>query len=439
MTYKDLRFDQGEGLNREGLADRIVNGEVFVFREALQAFDCYEMLKEASLRGIAKCAGQDVADKAEKEGFHRVHEWISAGDIPRLTDTVYDEVLPLADEFLRRFMTGAFPGVTSWYYEPQPNVRFHIPYDLAAAHRKTYDEFAKSHGQGKIVAHGPHRDSWLDCASNGLNLWFAMGRVRVGNGLTIYAGDNDGTFKFKRSGDIQDGEKLHKATTFDLEPGDVIMFHTDTLHGSELNRIDETRFVISCRLSVEKPEFPKLHYHPYVYSGWTNSPLLKPLAEVPSLAQFSYPKSLVIRTRNKFIPFMQPPEPEPTKIAPVGTKVGDKFEVPLADVPVGEIKALSGALCVARLAEDKAVALSRRCPHAFGDLVNGWIDGNNVVCPWHNLPYDADSGQSPCKSLPKLKKVGCEIVGDKIVVDPTITLNRASDDEILAEVAEATA
>ncbi len=122
----------------------------------------------------------------------------------------------------------------------------------------------------------------------------------------------------------------------------------------------------------------------------------------------------------------------------MGTKIGDKFEVPLTDVPVGAIKALSGALCVARLAEDKAVALSRRCPHAFGDLVNGWIDGNSVVCPWHNLPYDADTGQSPCKSLPKLKKVGCEIVDGKRVVDPSVILNRASDDEILAEVAEAT-
>ena len=437
MAYHDLRFDSGEGLKREGLADRIVNGEVFVFREALQAFDCYEMLKAASLRGIAKCAGQDVADRAAKEGFHRIHEWVSAGEIPKLTDTVYDEVQPLADEFLRRFMTGAFPGVDSFYYEPQPNVRFHIPYDLAAAHRKEYDKFAQTHGQGKIVAHGPHRDSWLDCASNGLNLWFAMGRVRSGNGLTIYSEDNEGTFKFKRSGDIQDGEKLHKATTFDLEPGDVIMFHTDTLHGSELNRIDETRFVISCRLSVEKPEFPKLHYHPYVYSGWTNSPLLKPLAEVPSLAQFSYPKSLVIRTRNKFLPSMQPPESTPNKLPTVGKKSGEKFEIPLADLAVGEIKALSGAYCVARLAEDRVVALSRRCPHAFGDLVNGWIDGGNVVCSWHNLPFNAETGASPCKSLPKLKKIGCEIVGDKIIVDPRVTLNRASDDEILAEVAEA--
>ena len=36
MTYHDLRFDEGEGMNRQGLAKRIVAGEVFVFRNALQ-------------------------------------------------------------------------------------------------------------------------------------------------------------------------------------------------------------------------------------------------------------------------------------------------------------------------------------------------------------------------------------------------------------------
>ena len=242
------------------------------------------------------------------------------------------------------------------------------------------------------------------------------------------------SYRYKRSGDIQDGEKLHKATTFELEPGDVIMFHTDQLHGSELNRIDETRFAISCRLSVEKPAFPKLHYHTYVHSSWTQSPL-KPLAELPALLQPSFAKSLVLRTRNKFLPSLQPDQPTPLPVQTIGEKVGEKFEIPLADLPVGEIKTITGAFCVARLVEDQVVALSRRCPHAFGDLVNGWFDGGNLVCAWHNLSFDAETGASPCKSLPKLKKIGCEIVGDKIVVDPKLVLNGGSDAEILAEVA----
>ncbi len=436
MTYHDFRFDQGEGRKRQGLAQRIVKGEVFVFRQALQAFDLYDMWKEAALRGITKSVGKEAADRAVKDGFHRIHEWIAAGDIPKMTDAVYDEIEVLAPEFLDRFMGGAFPDVSTFYYERTPNVRFHIPYDIAQAHRKAFNEFAKDHGQGKIAAHGPHRDSWLDCPSNGLNLWFAMGRVRPGNGLTIYPENYEGEYKFKRSGDIADGQKLNKTWTFDLFPGDVIMFHTDHVHGSALNRTDETRFAISCRLSVEKPIFPQLHYHDYVHSAWNRSSVLRPVAGIPAMMQPSYFRSFAIRVRNKLLPALAPGEPETAPAEVIGTRNGDMIEVALSDVPVGSVHGVSAALCVARISEESVVALTRRCPHAGGDLANGWVDGGNVVCPWHNLPYDAASGASACKSLPKLKRVACEIRGDVIVIDPKRVVNADGDalgDEFTAQ------
>jgi nitrite reductase/ring-hydroxylating ferredoxin subunit len=92
-------------------------------------------------------------------------------------------------------------------------------------------------------------------------------------------------------------------------------------------------------------------------------------------------------------------------------------------VPVGEVRGLTAALCVARLSETEVVALTRRCPHAGGDIANGWVDGNQVVCPWHNLPFDTASGRSPCSTLPALRRVACEIRGDRIVVDPKSVLN----------------
>lgn len=426
MTYHDMRFDRGEGLERRGLAARVLKGEVFVVREALQAFGLMDMMVEASLRGIARSAGPEAAERAAREGFNRIHEWVAPGDIPKMTDAVYDEVEPLAPEFLRRFMAGAFPDVTSFYYEQKPNVRFHIPYDLARAHQKAFKDFAKLHGQGKIAAHGPHRDSWLDCPSNGMNLWFAIGRIRPGNGMTVYPGDYQGSYVYQRSGDIADGEKLHKTWTFDLHPGDVILFHTDHVHGSELNRTQETRFAISYRLSVDKPVFPNLHHHSYIHSGW-NASALRPLAHLPAMAQPSYVRSFAERVRNRLFPALRPAEPAPKPPEAIGTKTGETIEVPLAEVPVGTVRGLTAALCVARLSETEAVALTRRCPHAGGDLANGWVDGASVVCPWHNLPFDAASGRSACTTLPALRRVACEIRGDRIVVDPRTVLNLAEE------------
>lgn len=426
MTYHDLRFDEGEGLNRQGLSRRIVDGEVFVFREALQHFNLMEMWTNAALRGITKSVGKDAADRAVAEGFNHIHEWVDPGDIPAMTDAVYDEIAPLAAQFLDTFMGGAFPDVNGYYYEETPNVRFHIPYDLAQAHKKKFNDFAKDHGQGKIAAHGPHRDSWLDCPSNGLNLWFAIGRIRPGNGMTIYPENYEGEFKFQRSGDIADGQKLNKTMTFDLHPGDVIMFHTDHVHGSELNRTDETRFAISCRLSVEKPVFPQMHIAPYLNSNWKRSSALGPLAKLPAMMQPSYVTSLALRARNKLIPSMAPGEPEIDPPEVIGTKTGDVIEVALADLPVGSVRGASAALCVARLSETDVVALTRRCPHAGGDLANGWVDGDAVVCPWHNLPFDSDSGRSACATLPKLKRVAARIEGDKVIIEPKTVIN--SDD-----------
>lgn len=438
MSYHDLRFDEGEGLNRDGLAQRVINGEVFVFREALQHFNLMDMWLAASLRGIEKSVGKEIADRAIKEGFNHIHEWVEPDLVPDMTDAVYEEIEPLASKFLDTFMGGAFPDVDTFYYERTPNVRFHIPYDLAQAHKAKFNEFAKGHGQGKIAAHGPHRDSWLDCPSNGLNLWFAIGRIKPGNGMTIYPENYDGQFRFQKSGDILDGQKLNQTWTFDLNPGDVIMFHTDHVHGSELNRTNETRFAISCRLSIDKPIFPQMHIAPYIHSGWDKSSALKPIAQLPAMMQPSYVTSLALRARNKLIPALAPGEPIPDPAETIGTKVDGKIEVELSKVPVGSVRGVSGALCVARLTESDVVALTRRCPHAGADLANGWIDGENVVCPWHNLPFDPKTGKSACASLTKLKRVACEIIGDRIIIDPKTVLN-ANEDAGSAFVAAANA
>lgn len=405
----------------------VLGGEVIVMRNALQTFDCMETIEQAALTGVEKSCGSEVAECARTEGFHRIHEWVSAADIPALTDAVYDELRPLAGELLRKIVPGLFPGISAYYYEQTPNVRFHIPYDIAAEHKKAYNKFGKDHGQGKITAHGPHRDSWLDCPSNGINLWFAVGRIRPGNGLTVFTDDYHTKAAYQKSGNISDGEKLHKAQSFDLHPGDVVMFHTDHVHGSELNRLNETRFAISFRISTEKPRFPNLHYHHYLYSQWESRP---GLAQLPALAQFSYVRSLFVRAAHRLIPSTAGKEAQPKAPEVIGLKSDEMIRVPLTEVPVGKVRGISAALCVARTGEKDIVATTRRCPHQGGDLANGWVDGNSIVCPWHNLPFCTSEGRSDCESLPALKMVRAEIINDEIVVYPKEQIK--SSDTIVA-------
>jgi nitrite reductase/ring-hydroxylating ferredoxin subunit len=412
----EIEFTEKGSVRSLRLVDRALQGEVFLIRNALQQFDLLRGLVEASLAGVRRIAGDAIARITEAEGFNHIHKWIPPEEIPALTEAVYATVRSLAPTFLRKFVQEVFPETATLYYEESPNIRFHIPYDLASAHRASFKVFAKSHGEGKIAAHGPHRDSWLDCPSNGVNLWFAIGPVRKGNGLTIYAEDYSGDFKYKHSGDIADGEKLHKPLTFDLAPGDCILFHTDHVHGSEVNHTSETRFVISFRVTFGKPRFPNRHFHRYVNARMVESPL-RPFARIPAMLQLSYTRSLIRRTVEKLAPHKAThmPAAEPEQI---GTAHDGKIHVQLADVPIGSVRGISAALCVARISAHEVIAMTRRCPHSGGDFANGWTDGRKVVCPWHNLPFDTSTGLSPCKSLAPVRRVACELVGEEIVVDP---------------------
>lgn len=409
----------GDDTNADArLVDRALNGEVFVIRGANDRFQLFSALIAAGLDGIRKSVGDAAARRAEAEGFEHIHEWVAPADIPAMTDAVYDAVKPLAPAFLKTFVKQAFPDAKTLYYEETPNVRFHIPYDLARAHKDSYKSFSKDHGEGKITAHGPHRDSWLDCPSNGINLWFAAGPVRKGNGLTIYETDYQGDFIFKDSGDIADGEKLHRPMTFDLAPGDCVMFHTDQIHGSELNRIDETRFVISFRMSFGKPVFPNRHFHKYVNANMMGTPL-EILASLPAAMQPSYVRTLPWRVGEKLSPRRKKEIVAATPEA-IGIERDGKFYVPIQAAPVGAIRGVNPALCVARISNNKAVAVSRRCPHSGGDFANGWIYDGAITCPWHNLPFNAETGRSPCKTLAQIRRVKCDIIGDEIVIDPTV-------------------
>ncbi len=39
-------------------------------------------------------------------------------------------------------------------------------------------------------------------------------------------------------------------------------------------------------------------------------------------------------------------------------------------------------------------ALAGRCPHRGGPLGQGFLDGSQVSCPWHNYAFDVTTGEN---------------------------------------------
>lgn len=415
----------------KNLASQILGGQVAVARGLLPNLDLLDDFAEGTLNGIRKVKGDAVAANIRQAGFERFHEFVEAADLPAVTDAVYREMEALAPKALKRLVPALFHTGGAFYFESSPNVRFHIPFGLAAAHKKQFDEFALQHGQGKIAPHGPHRDSWLDCPANTINLWIAIGRVRHGNGLTIFADDYGRDLPFKPNGEIGGTARLSPPLNFDLAAGDALLFHGDQVHASELNRIDETRYVVSFRVTFGKPIFNDGHYHHYVHSALAGS-ALDALSGVPANLQTSYVRSLVQRAYRKVAGIEYNKAAIKIRNEPAAG-AADETKLALDDLPPGTIKPVSKGVCVARMDSGEIKAFGRYCPHSGADLSNGWIRGGKLVCPWHNLPFDTETRHSPCEAIRPLAGYECRVEAGQILVGPRILAERADESDKMEE------
>jgi nitrite reductase/ring-hydroxylating ferredoxin subunit len=395
------------------LHERNFKGEAFLVRGAMQKLGTFDDMRQASLRGIRKSAGEAAAQRVEQLGFERTHEVISPADIPRVTDAAYHEVTKIASSLMQRIVPRLFGHTGAFYFERSPNVRFHIPYDVAAPFKKEYSDFGKKRGEGKITAHGPHRDSWLECPTNCVNVWVAVGHVSTGNGLLLYP-DVYGEPVARDGCHIRKDANPGAAAVTAMEPGDAIIFHGDQVHGSVVNYSAETRHAVSFRLCLSRPKYRDLHIHDYMLSTLAVGPFaegpLAWIAEVPAKIDSSYFKTKLWQVGSK----LGVAAPRPTLDPSPG-------EVPMepvraSDLQVGQVRAIDKQSCVTKLHDGSIVAFGRRCTHEGADLAFGTVDGNEIRCPWHNLPFDLASGKSPCGALRAIRTRPVDVDAAGLVV-----------------------
>ena len=64
-----------------------------------------------------------------------------------------------------------------------------------------------------------------------------------------------------------------------------------------------------------------------------------------------------------------------------------------------KVKMLGRHFVLFRDSAGRAHCLSNVCVHRCASLANGWIEGDNVVCPYHGWQY---SGDGQCRRIPSL-------------------------------------
>jgi nitrite reductase/ring-hydroxylating ferredoxin subunit len=414
MTAKYLEIAEGASLPRN-LAERVMAGEIFVVRRCLQRLGIFDEITASSLDAIRSVLGADVAVDVEREGFDAIHRFANLDQIEAVIDSLCKGVAQQGLGWIAKVAPDLLGTTGSYYFEREPNVRFHVPYDVMAADTEAMKRFAAKSGGGKLAPHPNHRDSWVGCPDNLINVWAAVGPVLEGNGLTLFPE------AFARNiahvgASIAFDENPGAPLNFDLDPGDAILFHGDHLHSSVLNRTDGTRHVISFRIVTEKPNFPHGHYHHYLHSSLAKGPLTA-IAEVPANLAWSFVETRLDWATEKLgLKHTEAPRENTSHAMLDQTPLGGERTFALSSLLEDSLRAITDEVCIARIGKDRLVAFDRKCPHGGGDLALGTVINGEITCPWHNLRFDPKTGASACQTLKAVRLYDVRVEGDKVTV-----------------------
>lgn len=407
LLVKSVEIDRGERvISQSEIVNRVLRGEVIVVPQCLQAIDYFDLLREASLAGIEQVVGVEQAAKVRFRGFEALHTIVEVDKLTAIVGYSYQIYRELASELAQAVVKKVFQTQAPFYYEEDPNVRYHVPYDVAV---KCKEELCNFDWRGKITAHCPHHDSWYDCPTNSINIWFALGGVKRGNGLCLYPRVYGKRLPCTPDGKIARQQYYGEGLNFELEPGDAVIFHGEHLHSSEINSTDETRHGISLRLTLDRPEFIQPSPYTFIYSGFggiLQAKLARLWVKITNSLGQILPKAGDRPTNLQVEAFDDTSASFPSDLPvehPERRQLGfDSLAFDSTELPVGTIKPISTQLCAARLEEKHTVVFSRYCPHEGADLAAGYLQDGRVICPWHNLPLNLADGASPCQSLARL-------------------------------------
>jgi len=103
-----------------------------------------------------------------------------------------------------------------------------------------------------------------------------------------------------------------------------------------------------------------------------------------------------------------------------GTENQESVVIPLSQLPAGALRQVhihGERVCVAHTGEG-IYAVSDTCTHARVPLSDGYLEGRQVVCPWHGAMFDLKTGQPTCgPATYPLRRYHTRLSGDDVIVE----------------------
>jgi ectoine hydroxylase-related dioxygenase (phytanoyl-CoA dioxygenase family) len=278
----------------------ILVGRIVIVTGWLRRQGMLEVVRRETFGALADAASPDTAQEVEHRGLERLHTVVTPAQASATRTILETRLRPIATRIALAFATSLSRQRSAVYLGHHSGIRIMLPEQTIVTHRAAFEELT-----GFMVPHDLHRDSWYNTGVNSINLWMAISRVRKGNGLLVFPdayrpGPRRHSVLATSPTDV--AEPVGEPMRFDMEPGDILLFAGDHLHSSEPNTTDETRYVLTKRLSLGAPR-----YNPRG-SGWVPyydtrlfGTALQPLASLRSRASAGYARNLARTVRSRFI------------------------------------------------------------------------------------------------------------------------------------------
>ena len=349
-------------------------------------------LQEHACSCIARISGSAVASAVRSEGLRHLHHHVPLEDIPRITEAFYTTRACEADMW--RMMVDVARDQSDlnepFYLLREVFLRIVPPF-------KTYRNHPGYHARRRdvdvlkyeFVSHAPHRDSWAGEAVNLLNVWMALDTSPAAAGVTVIDGfDNvelphssEPPFYLSRDVSIPVVPR-----TFDLEPGDCVLFGADELHGTRLNTTDTTRVAVSGRLTTGVPrywpQFAAINRDQWLRSTDVMSGEPEFTKSHETVTGGDAPAGDVERHRRLPRQIRASSYDGWIDACAEGETCGDRgLSVQIGDREVALFRVDSGV-----------VALDNVCPHLYYRLANGPQQDGAVTCPGHCLSFEFETG-----------------------------------------------
>lgn len=384
---------------------RTLAGELVIVRKGMQDLELFDQSVDLVINSIEAVCGLDVAEAVKRDGVESIHLHVGLDQV----EAVYAKA--------RVELALKMPAVTAKTFEKlgvkqdffihdASLIRLMMPFDVMKSKQKEFQKHL-----GKLTLHGPHHDHYQNVPINAINTWTAVGRVDSENGMLIFP-DVWGKNLPIENGEIRPDQYLGRPIALDMEPGDILIFHSNHMHASRINSTDETRVVLTNRICLDKPEYPDAA-RPQKYYLSSAFPADLDLSTIFSLKGFVGDKRKHLKTGLS------------KAVHKIATKVGLDFikypaetsnAIPLKPVAInqldetlseGDIVVIDDKTCATKVG-DQIISFGRRCPHQGADLALGFIEDGQVFCPHHGLKLCLKTGEASCSSIKSLK---VEVIG----------------------------